>query len=65
MDGRIEHERGLVSGQGHGEDPEYLETLALDLEDRLPGLPDAIDVYGPGPDFSQTSMRGARGCRRW
>jgi HAE1 family hydrophobic/amphiphilic exporter-1 len=31
----------------HGEDPEYLESLALEVEQRMKGLPDLVEVYGP------------------
>ncbi len=39
--------RRMVAVALHGEDPEYLETLASDVEERLRGLPDSIDVLGP------------------
>jgi HAE1 family hydrophobic/amphiphilic exporter-1 len=40
----------------HGEDPEYLEGLARDVEQRMRGLPDLVEVYGP-------SLEGRREAR--
>jgi HAE1 family hydrophobic/amphiphilic exporter-1 len=31
----------------HGEDPEYLEEIALDVERRMIGLPHVMEVWGP------------------
>jgi HAE1 family hydrophobic/amphiphilic exporter-1 len=48
--------RRIVSVAINGEDPEYLEKLALDAEERLRGLPGAIEIYGP-------SVRGQKEVR--
>lgn len=40
--------RRLVSVSVTGEDPEYLESLALDLERRMTDIPEVIDIWGPG-----------------
>ena len=39
--------RRMVSVEVHGEDPEYLEQLAVKLEKRLRELPEAVEVWGP------------------
>lgn len=39
--------RRMVPIALHGEDPEYLEELAGRVEERLLGLPGAIEVFGP------------------
>ena len=38
---------GYVRVAVHGEDPEYLEEIALDIEDRLRGIEDVKEIYGP------------------
>ena len=48
--------RRMVSVALHGEDPEFLEQLASDVEERLSGIPDAVEVYGP-------SVRGQKEVR--
>ena len=40
--------RRLVSIAVTGEDPEYLEELALDVERRVVEIPEVIDIWGPG-----------------
>ncbi len=40
--------RRMVSVAITGEDPEYLETLALGVEQRMGEMPEAIEVWGPG-----------------
>ena len=40
----------------HGEDPEYLHELALEVEDLMRDLPEAVDVWGP-------SVRGQKEAR--
>ena len=39
--------RRMVAVAITGEDPEYLETLATDLEGRLRTIPEAVEVWGP------------------
>jgi HAE1 family hydrophobic/amphiphilic exporter-1 len=39
--------RRMVSVALHGEDPEYLERLAARVEERLRGVPDVVEIYGP------------------
>ncbi len=39
--------RRMVSVSITGEDPEYLEQLAIDAEARLRGIPQAVEVWGP------------------
>lgn len=39
--------RRMVAIALHGEDPEYLEQLAGQVEARMKGLPDAVEIYGP------------------
>jgi len=52
-DMRGRHRRGGPDKQAmirlalHGEDPEYLEALARDIETLMQGLPDVREVYGP------------------
>jgi len=46
----------MVSVALHGEDPEYLENLALDVEERLRGVEGAVEVWGP-------SLRGQKEVR--
>jgi HAE1 family hydrophobic/amphiphilic exporter-1 len=48
--------RRMVSVELHGEDPEYLEDLALRAEQRLREIPNALEVYGP-------SLRGQKEAR--
>jgi HAE1 family hydrophobic/amphiphilic exporter-1 len=38
---------GFVRLAVHGEDPEYLEEVALDVEDRLRGIEHVDEIYGP------------------
>lgn len=40
----------------HGEDPEWVQVLARRVEDRLRGLPGAVDVRGPS-DVGQRELR--------
>lgn len=40
-------DRRMVAVAIHGEDPEYLETLAQEAEDRLRGLDDVEEIWGP------------------
>ncbi len=40
----------------HGEDPEWVQVLARRIEDRLRGLPGAVDVRGPS-DVGQKELR--------
>lgn len=49
-------DRRMVSVALHGEDPEFLEELAIDLEDRLRPLEDVEEVWGP-------TLRGERELR--
>jgi len=42
-----QHEQAMVRLALHGEDPEYLEALARDIEKRMQGLEDVREVYGP------------------
>ncbi len=49
-------DRRIVSVALHGEDPEYLEELATAAEDRLRGLADVVEVWGP-------TLRGERELR--
>ena len=46
----------VVSVSLHGEDPEYLEDLAAEVEERLRGLEDLEEIWGPG-------VQGAREIR--
>ncbi len=39
--------RRMVSVALHGEDPEYLEDVALEVEGHLKKIPEAKDVFGP------------------
>lgn len=48
--------RRMVSVSITGEDPEYLEQLAIGAEQRLRGIPQAIEVWGP-------SLRGQKELR--
>ncbi|MFC2172903.1 efflux RND transporter permease subunit [Acidobacteriota bacterium] len=48
--------RKIVSVAIHGEDPEYLEKVAINIEEKLRGVENAIDVYGP-------SVRGQKEVR--
>lgn len=45
-----------VSVALHGEDPEWVQVLARRIEDRLRGLPGAVDVRGPS-DVGQKELR--------
>ena len=38
---------GFVTLALHGEDPEYLEEISLDVERRMMDLPHTMEVYGP------------------
>jgi len=40
-------DRRMVSVALHGEDPEYLEDLAIEVEDRLRDLDDVEEIWGP------------------
>jgi len=40
-------DRRMVSVSLHGEDPEYLEELSLDVEERMRGLDHLEEVWGP------------------
>jgi len=56
------HRRGGSEGRRmvplalHGEDPEFIETLAGQIEERLRGIPGSVEIYGP-------SLRGQREVR--
>jgi len=49
-------DRRMVSVALHGDDPEYLERLAADVEERLRGIPGSTEVFGP-------SVQGQREVR--
>jgi len=49
-------QQGVVRVAIHGEDPEYLESVALEIERRVQQLPDLVEVYGP-------SLEGRREVR--
>jgi HAE1 family hydrophobic/amphiphilic exporter-1 len=38
---------GYVAVSLHGEDPEYLDQIATDVEERLIGMPHVMEVFGP------------------
>jgi HAE1 family hydrophobic/amphiphilic exporter-1 len=40
-------DRRMVSVALHGEDPEYLEELSMDVEDRMRGLEHLEEIWGP------------------
>jgi HAE1 family hydrophobic/amphiphilic exporter-1 len=48
--------RRMVSVSVAGEDPEYLEDVARDVEQRVKGIEDVLEVWGP-------SLRGTREVR--
>ena len=49
-------DRRMVSIALHGEDPEYLEELAMDVEERMRGLDHLEEIWGP-------TMRGTKELR--
>jgi HAE1 family hydrophobic/amphiphilic exporter-1 len=49
-------DRRMVSVSLHGEDPEYLEELSMDVEERMRGLDHLEEVWGP-------TMRGTKELR--
>jgi HAE1 family hydrophobic/amphiphilic exporter-1 len=49
-------DRRMVSIALHGEDPEYLEELAMDVENRMRGLDHLEEIWGP-------TMRGTKELR--
>jgi HAE1 family hydrophobic/amphiphilic exporter-1 len=42
-----QNDGGFVTLALHGEDPDYLEEIALDVEQRMMELPHMMEVYGP------------------
>jgi HAE1 family hydrophobic/amphiphilic exporter-1 len=49
-------DRRMVSVSLHGEDPEYLEELSMDVEERMRGLDHLEEIWGP-------TMRGTKELR--